>query len=136
MTEGFAPVFRLAHGVKDRHRGVEALAALPRRHPGDDVGAVGYHLPGVEGAVAAGDPLHHEAGVPVHEHAHAASLASATACFTASSMSERARIPAPCRSGNACSSLVPVSRMTMGRSTLNSAVAVTMPLATSSDRKS
>src|ERR1043166_4292368 len=93
-------------------RAVEALSALSRRHPGDDMGAVGDHLAGVEGAVAAGDPLDLAPRVLVDEDAHAAfpPFAYATACLTAASMSERAVIPAFWRIRNAWSSLVQIGR--------------------------
>jgi hypothetical protein len=43
---------------------------LPGVTPGDDLGAVLDHLPGVERAVAAGDALNDQAGVLVDEDAH------------------------------------------------------------------
>ncbi len=70
----------------------------------------------VERAVAAGDALHDERRVLVDEDAHAAfpPFASATAFFTASSMSDDAEKPFSCRIFIAISSLVPVRRMTIG----------------------
>src|SRR5712691_9595440 len=84
-------------------------------------------------AVAAGNALHHQAGLLIDEDAHAA-FALATACFTASSMSVSAGKPARVRICTASSSLVPVSRMTSGSLSGNWRVAWTMPLATSSQR--
>ena len=51
MTLVLAPAFvdRLAHRVEHRDRPLErVLAALARRHAGDDVGAVVLHLLSVE----------------------------------------------------------------------------------------
>src|SRR5687768_4183487 len=125
---------RFGDGVKHRDGTLEPLAPLPRRDARHDPGAVLDHLAGVETSVPPGDALHHQPGIGVDEDAHAASFASCTACCTAASMSESARIPAPSRIRKASSSLVPVSRMTIGTCTVNCRVAVTMPLATSSVR--
>src|SRR5262249_49157821 len=125
---------RLVDGVEDRHLALEGLAALPRRHAAHHRGAVLQHLAGVERALAPGDALDQQPRLRVDEDAHAAPLASATTCCTAWSMSLSARMPTPSRMRMASTSLVPVSRMTIGTSTLNWRVAATMPLATSSVR--
>src|SRR5690606_13737665 len=97
----------------------EGLAALPRRHSGHHLGAVLQHLAGMERAIAARDPLHHQATRLVDENAHAAPFTTATTCRTASSMSESAVMPMPRRILTASASLVPVSRTTMGTFTGN-----------------
>src|SRR4029079_14216741 len=95
----------------------------------------------VERAVAAGDALHDHRGLVIEEDAHAplAALgvtgeASCTAFCTASSMSDDAENPFSCKIFIAISSLVPVSRMTIGTLSGFCFVAVTMPFATSSVR--
>src|SRR5204863_506680 len=120
--------------VEDRDATLELLSALPRRDPGNHRGAILQHLLRVERSVAAGDALHQQASVLVHEDAHLPLRASFTASFTASSMSVPAVNPFRERISMASSSLVPVSRMTSGRPSFSFFVAVTMPLATSSQR--
>ena len=110
---------RCEHGRGDRvehgDRTLELLAAFPRRHAGDDLRAVLDHLPGMKRSVAARDSLHDEARVLVDKDAHAAfPFAFATACFTASSMSDSAENPARSRIAMPSRSFVPVSRITMG----------------------
>src|SRR5690606_38721055 len=124
------------HGVEDRHPVLEALAALPRRDAGDDAGAVLEHLLRVKRAVAARDPLNDYPGRVVDEYAHAACppVASCTAFCTALSMSVIAEKPLLSRICTAISSLVPVSRITIGPLRGFDFVAVTIPLATSSVR--
>src|SRR6185437_6955110 len=123
------------NGVEHRHRVLELLAALARSHAGNDVRAVLHHLLGVERSVASCDSLHDELGVVVDEDTHAAfPVASATAFFTASSMSVIALNPFSVRIFTAISSLVPVRRMTMGTLSGFALVAVTIPFATSSVR--
>ena len=122
--------------LKIGHRALELLAALARRDAADDLRAVLHHLLRVERAVAPGDALHDQRRVVVDEDAHAAfpPFASATAFFTASSMSDDAVKPFSCRIFTAISSFVPVSRMTIGTLSGFCFVAVTMPFATSSVR--
>src|SRR2546428_471655 len=114
-------------------RAAEQLPAFAGCGARPHLGAVADHLPRVERSVAAGNALHHQAGLLIDEDAHAA-FALATACFTASSMSVSAGKPACVRIWTASSSLVPVSRMTSGTLSGNWRVAWTMPLATSSQR--
>src|SRR6266550_106243 len=115
---------RLGDRVEDRHGVLEPLPAFSGRHSGDNLRAVGHHLLGMERAVAAGDPLHHQAGRLIDEDAHAAfPLTFATACFTASSMSVSAENPALVRISTASCSFVPMRRMTIGTWSGNSRVA-------------
>src|SRR6266550_277912 len=125
---------RVGDGVEHGDHTVEPLPAFAGRDPGHDLGAVGDHLPRVKRPVATGDTLHHQAGLLINEDAHATAFAWATARFTASSMSVSAENPACVRICTASSSLVPVSRMTIGTLSGNVRVAWTMPLATSSHR--
>src|SRR5205814_1578907 len=110
------------------------LTAFTRRNAGDDLRAVLQHLLRVERAVATGDTLHDHRGLVIEEDAHAAPFASCTAFCTASSMSDDAENPFSCKIFIAISSLVPVSRMTIGTLSGFCLVAVTMPFATSSVR--
>src|SRR6266850_515267 len=125
---GLGCVDRLGDGVEYRHGTLELLAAFPRRHTGDDAGAVLHHLFGVKRSVAARNSLHQKACGFIDEGAHP------TACFTASSMSASALNPARARIAIPSFSLVPVSRITIGTLSGNSFVACTMPFATSSPR--
>src|SRR6185437_14484147 len=115
---------------------VECLAAFARRHAADDLRAVLDHLARVERAVATRDALHEYRARVVEEDAHAAlpPWASCTAFCTAWSMSDEAENPFSCRIFIAISSLVPVSRMTIGTLSGFCFVAVTMPFVTSSVR--
>src|SRR5262249_35955767 len=133
---GLGRVDRIGDGVEDRNLVVELLTAFARRHARHDLRAILDHLLRVERAVAARDALHDQRRVLVDEDAHAAlpPLASSTAFFTASSMSDDAEKPLSCRIFIAISSLVPVSRMTIGTLSGFCFVAVTMPFATSSVR--
>src|SRR4029077_10271952 len=108
--------------------------AFSRCHPSDDPGTVLQHLARVERALPARDALHQEPGVLVGEDAHAASLASCTTRATASSMSLSAVIPTALRIRMASAAWGPVSRITIGPSTLNWRVAAPIPLATWSVR--
>ena len=74
MTEALAPVFlhRVAHGVEDRPAFVRR-AALARRDPADDVGAVGRGLLGVKRPLAAGEALDDQAGRLVDQYGHSVS---------------------------------------------------------------
>ena len=77
MQDVFAPVSRTASATvsKTGTAAVErGLAALARRHAGDDPGAVGLHRAGVEVALAAGDALDDEPRLGSDEDAHAAAL--------------------------------------------------------------
>ena len=106
---------RLGHGVEDRHLALERLPALARRHARHDAGAVLEHLARVERAVAAGDALHHAAGCSASTKMLMPPPAPAgPPARTASSMSLSARMPTPSRMRIASTSLVPVSRMTIG----------------------
>ena len=76
MIEVFAPVSCTARSTVLKIGilvlpSIEVPAALARRHARDNPRAVFRHLPGVEGAVAAGDPLHHQACLVVDEDCHA-----------------------------------------------------------------
>jgi hypothetical protein len=72
MMLAFAPVVsRLFDRVEDRNFALDPFAALAGGDAGDDIGAVGQHLLGVEESFAAGDALHHQAGVFIYEDAHA-----------------------------------------------------------------
>src|SRR5258708_732535 len=127
---------RVRHGVEDLHRSAKGLTAFPGRHAANDLRAVLDHLLRVKAAIAARDALHDDRRGLVDEDAHAAfpPCASATACLTASSMSDDAVNPLSCRIFMASSSFVPVRRMTSGMRSGLAFVAVTMPLATSSVR--
>jgi len=87
--------------TEHRNRVLEPLATLARRHPGHYLGAVVDHLTSMERTVASGDALHHQLRFPIDEDAHAASWATRTTCWTASSMSLRAVIPTPSRMARA-----------------------------------
>ncbi len=69
---------RICDCIEDRHAVLELLTALPRGHSRNHRGAILEHLPGMEGPLAARDPLHHQPGAPVDEDAHAAFRASCT----------------------------------------------------------
>jgi hypothetical protein len=56
-------------GVEDR-RALVVGAAFARRYAGYEVGAVFLVSAGVEGAFAAGQPLHHQLGVLVDDDRH------------------------------------------------------------------
>ncbi len=63
---------RFSHRVEHRHLAVDRrLAAAPRHDTGDDTGAIGDHLAGVELALAAGDALHDQPGICIDQDAHA-----------------------------------------------------------------
>src|SRR5690606_4396081 len=126
---------RLLDRVEHRHGVVELLPALPRSHPRHHAGSVLAHLARVERSIAPCNPLYDEARILIDEDAHLPSpLARFTDHSTASSMSVIALNPAAARISAAFSSLVPVSRITIGTAMSICRVAVTMPLATSSQR--
>ena len=74
-----------AHRVEDGDA-LDVLPGLAGGDAGDDLGAVGLVAGRVERALAAGDALHHEAGLRVDQDAHAASFASSTARRAAESI--------------------------------------------------
>src|SRR5690606_7245253 len=132
------------HGIEDRHaravRPLERLSALARRDARDDRGPVLDHLPCVERAVAARDPLHDQPCAFVSKDRHdqpltqAARPASSTARWTTSSIDVDALKPAPWRISRASCSFVPVNRITIGTRISIRRLASTIPLATSSHR--
>src|SRR5690606_31088034 len=132
------------HGIEDRHlhavRSLERLPALAGCDTGDDGGAVLDHLPCVERAIPARDPLHDQPCAFVSKDRHdqplaqAARPASSTAFWTTSSIDVEAPKPALWRISRASCSLVPVKRITIGIRMSIRRLASTMPLATSSQR--
>ena len=93
MQDVFAPVSRTASATvsKTGTRPVErGLAALARRHAGDDPGAVLLHRPAVEVALATGDALDDQPRLGPDEDAHAAAPRDAATALAAASSSEAA----------------------------------------------
>src|SRR4029079_19076322 len=123
-------------GVEHRDTPVEGrLAALARRHAGDERGPVLEHRPAVELALEAGDALDDEARVAVDEDAHAATpLAAATAFAAASSRLCAVTKLAASSSSAASAAFVPTILTTIGTSRSCWARASIRPRATSSPR--
>src|SRR5436189_176072 len=124
---------RLGDAVEHRNA-FHHLAALARRHPAHDLGAVVAAAEGVELALFAGDALDDETGVVVDpdRHLYIPPRAAATAFSAAEAMSSATmnlklalrRISRP------CSTLVPSRRTMTGSLTLpSSSIAPTTPLA-------
>src|SRR5579863_5005815 len=112
-------------------------ATLAGRYAGDDFRAVVDHLLRVEAAFAAGEALDENARLFVDEDAHRAAPASATA-FSAPSFIPFATVkfsPELRRISWPCFTLVPSIRTTIGALTLSSFAALTMPLASMSQRR-
>ncbi len=62
-------IHRILHRIK--HRLVQVcLSAFSGRHAANDIGAVGDHLFGMEGAFFAGKTLNYNLGVFIYENAH------------------------------------------------------------------
>src|SRR6266849_2429787 len=128
--------YRLRDGVEQRHLLLEKPSALPRHDAGHHLRAVLHHLPGMEGSSRAGNALHEHAGVAVHEDAHAAPRAAATAFSAASRRFSAGMIFRPDlrRISFPCSTLVPSSRTTSGTRKSSSFAAATTSSAITSLR--
>src|SRR5260221_3210393 len=123
--------------VEDRDAPVEGpLTALAGRHARDDLRPVRLHGPGMELALAAGDPLDDEPGVVADEDAHAAlaAFAAATAFAAASSSEDAVSNRAARRRSAASSAFVPTIRTIIGTLRPCWARASMSPRATSSPR--
>src|SRR6056297_3212154 len=124
---------RVADGVEHGNAHM-LLATLARRHATDQVASVLLHLPGVESAVAASDPLDDDPAALVGEDAHCAPPASSRAFCTASSMVTAGCSSLPSSILRPSSSFVPVRRTTIGTLTSIISLAFSSPAATSSQR--
>ena len=56
-------------GIKDRHT-LDSLPCLAGRHAADDLGAIVQHLPCMEGRLLAGNTLHNDLCILIHEYTH------------------------------------------------------------------
>ena len=133
----FAPVsrHRVVEGVEDRDA-LDVLAALARRHAGDDLRAVVRLLQRVERALAAGDAGDAELRVSRRRGSPSCRPAPRLARRRRASSPRRARWAGPPRPAGArpSSSLVPSRRTTNGTVGLIWSNASIRPLATSSQR--
>src|SRR4029079_12734757 len=105
-------------GVEHGHTAVQGcLAALARRHPGDDLRPIVEHRRAVEGAFAAGEAVDDDPARPIDEDAHAtAPFDAATAWAAASSRVSAVWNCASRRRTAASAAFVPTIRTTIGTS--------------------
>src|SRR2546428_630506 len=130
---GAGLALRVGHRVKDGDAEMRA-ATLARADAGDQVGAVGLHLLGMERPLAAGQPLDEHPALAGEQDAHEAAAgvlvpaAASSTIFRAAALAPASGgIPASPSNCRPSSSRVPVIRTTSGTLRFRSRVASMIP---------